>query len=49
MCIFASREICDIMEIRKATEKDVERLMAIFERAREFMRETGNMTQWIDG
>lgn len=37
------------MEIRKATEKDVERLMAIFERAREFMRRTGNMTQWIDG
>ena len=49
MCIFASREICDIMEIRKATEKDVERLMAIFELAREFMRRTGNMTQWIDG
>lgn len=34
------------MEIRKATEADLERQMAIYARAREFMARTGNPHQW---
>ncbi len=34
------------MDIRKATPGDTSRLMEIFERARAFMRETGNPRQW---
>ena len=37
------------MEIRKAKREDIGVLMPIFERARAFMRATGNAGQWIDG
>ena len=35
--------------IRPAVAGDVERLMAIFDRARDYMRSTGNANQWING
>ena len=35
--------------IRKAKEEDIPRLMEIFDRARRFMAENGNPTQWIEG
>lgn len=38
-----------IKEIRLASIKDIERLMEIFETARNFMRTTGNPNQWING
>ena len=34
------------MEIRKATERDLERIMDIYAHARSFMAEHGNPTQW---
>ena len=34
------------MEIRKATQQDLPALMDIFGRARRFMAQTGNPTQW---
>ena len=34
------------MEIRKATTEDLPQLMEIFARARRFMAQTGNPTQW---
>ena len=34
------------MNIRKATEADFLQITAIYARAREFMRETGNASQW---
>lgn len=34
------------MEIRKATQQDLPALMKIFDRARHFMAQTGNPTQW---
>ena len=34
------------MEIRKATEDDLEEILAIYARARKFMAENGNATQW---
>ena len=34
------------MNVRKATEKDFSQIVAIYARAREFMKETGNATQW---
>ena len=34
------------MEIRKATEEDLEEIMAIYAYAREFMARTGNPKQW---
>jgi RimJ/RimL family protein N-acetyltransferase len=37
------------MEIRIATKRDVEDILAVFESARSFMRESGNPTQWADG
>ena len=37
------------MDIRKATYNDLEDIMAIYERARKFMAETGNPTQWGSG
>ena len=38
-----------IKDIRKASISEVDRLMEIFDRAREFMRQTGNPNQWING
>lgn len=35
--------------IRKATYEDVPELMEVFRRAREIMRESGNLNQWNDG
>lgn len=37
------------MIIRKTTLYDIPELMAIYDRARQFMRETGNGNQWIGG
>lgn len=34
------------MTVRKATMNDLERAEAIYQRAREYMRETGNPNQW---
>ena len=34
------------MKIRNATNKDLPAILAIYQRAREFMRSTGNPTQW---
>ena len=38
-----------INTIRKATVDDLDRLMEIFEIARNFMKQTGNPNQWING
>lgn len=37
------------IQIRLAVEADLDRLMAIFEKARAFMAATGNANQWING
>lgn len=37
------------IKIRKAEETDIERLMEIFAIARDFMKSTGNASQWING
>lgn len=37
------------MEIRKARKEDVEKIMHIYDVAREFMRSIGNASQWING
>ena len=34
------------MKIRKAEEKDLERILKVYAIAREYMRKTGNPTQW---
>ena len=34
------------MKIRKTAESDIDRIMKIYERAREFMAQTGNPNQW---
>lgn len=36
------------MQIQKAELKDLPQMMIIYQRAREFMRETGNPDQWKD-
>lgn len=36
------------MQIRKAREEDYSRMLAVYERARQFMRDTGNPNQWKD-
>lgn len=38
-----------MLQIRKAEEKDVDVLLPIFDRARAFMKATGNPTQWREG
>ena len=35
--------------IRKATKADLPRVMEIYASAREFMRQSGNPTQWVEG
>ena len=35
--------------IRHATEHDLPRILAIYDVARQFMRRSGNMRQWING
>ena len=35
--------------IRHAAESDLPRILGIYGTARQFMRQTGNMTQWING
>jgi hypothetical protein len=37
------------MTVRKATEKDLDVIMKIYAKAREYMRRTGNETQWNGG
>lgn len=37
------------MEIRKARLEELDQLMEIFDKARNFMRSTGNHKQWING
>ena len=34
------------MEIRKSTAQDLEQIMALYEQARDFMRQSGNPNQW---
>lgn len=34
------------MEVRKATPEDIDTILAIYRRAREYMRKTGNPNQW---
>lgn len=37
------------MEIRKASFKDIDEIMQIYDHAKVFMRENGNKDQWEDG
>lgn len=37
------------MEIRKTSLQETDRVMPVYEYAREFMRKNGNRNQWIDG
>lgn len=37
------------MNIRKAQKDDIDEVLAIYEHAREFMRNHGNLEQWKDG
>ncbi len=37
------------MEIRKAEQKDIPKIMEIYDIARNYMRKNGNMNQWING
>ena len=37
------------LTIRQATNSDLDRLMDIFDAARNFMQSTGNTHQWING
>lgn len=39
----------ETMEIRKSTLEDLSRLMEIFNAARDYMRKSGNATQWNNG
>lgn len=34
------------MDVRKATEADLAQILSVYARAREFMRQTGNASQW---
>ncbi len=44
---FPSQPKMKAYEIRKTTEKDLPSLLALYEKARVMMRESGNPTQWI--
>ena len=37
------------MEIKKASAQDLDQIMQIYEKAKEFMRANGNAEQWEDG
>lgn len=37
------------IKIRKGTIDDIEGIMTLYERAKQFMRATGNMNQWVGG
>lgn len=37
------------MEIRRTTLKDIDKVLDLYAEARQFMKENGNATQWIDG
>jgi hypothetical protein len=37
-----------VMEIRRSTENDIDEIMKIFEKARKFMKDSGNPNQWKD-
>lgn len=39
----------ETMYIRSATERDIPAILEIYERARQFMRQNGNPTQWTGG
>lgn len=38
-----------MIAIRKAVQRDIDTLMAIYDHAKMFMASTGNTNQWIDG
>ncbi len=37
------------MEIRKTTVDDIEKVLEIYEKGRQYMRQNGNLEQWNDG
>ncbi len=37
------------MNIRKATEKDLDSIMNVYDHARKFMADAGNASQWENG
>ena len=37
------------MTVRRARTSDLERIMELYEIGREYMRKTGNLTQWVNG
>lgn len=39
---------CDV-KIRKTQKTDMESVMKLYDRSRVFMRQTGNVSQWING
>ena len=39
----------DNITIRQANREDIDELMRIYDVARRYMRQTGNLTQWING
>lgn len=41
--------IYTVMQIKKATNADIEIILQIVDQARDIMRENGNLTQWNDG
>lgn len=48
--IYICRKLSGVTnEVRKAVEKDLGTLERIFDKARLFMKESGNPAQWIDG
>ena len=38
-----------LMEIRRAHPQELDQIMEIYDRARQFMRRSGNLTQWANG
>lgn len=44
-----AKNTISLMQIRPSSITDLPKLMAIYEKAREFMRQSGNATQWTDG
>lgn len=38
-----------MINIRKATEKDLDDMMSCYDKAKEYMRASGNRNQWING
>lgn len=38
-----------MIRIRKSIESDIDAIMSCYDKARQFMRENGNLNQWING